>query len=284
MASGDEGMREPAFVTGRGPTACAPTETRRIACSAVIITLNEERHLGPCLDSLGWVDEIIVVDAGSTDRTRDLATRAGARVLLKEWPGYGAQKNFGLDQAQGEWLLIVDADERVSAALAQEIQAGLAERTLPLHAAYDVPRQNYFFGQWLRWGGAYPDRQIRLIRRGAARYNDLPVHERVLVDGTVGHLSGHLVHEAARTVADRVAKLNRYTDFASLETSRRRRRVRWYDLIIRPAVIFGKLYVLKQGFRDGLAGLAYCGLAGCYEFVKYAKVWERTRGADGGRP
>lgn len=269
-------------MAGRGPTASAPTEPRRFDLSAVIITLNEERHLGPCLDSLRWVGEIVVVDAGSTDRTRDLAEAAGARVLLREWPGYGAQKNFGFDQARGEWLLIVDADERVSGALAQEIQARLADETLGAHAAYDVPRQNYFFGQWLRWGGAYPDRQVRLIRRGAARYNDLPLHEQVLVDGTVGHLSGHLVHEAARTVAERLAKVNRHTDSAALETSRKRRRVRWYDLIIRPAVIFGKLYVLKQGFRDGLAGLTYCGLAGCYEFVKYAKVWERTRGPDGG--
>ena len=283
MAPKDEESPELTLVVSHERMTCEVERVDRIVVSAVIITLNEERHLGPCLDSLRWVDEIVVVDSGSTDRTRDLAKQAGARVLFKEWPGYGAQKNFGFDQARGEWVLIVDADERVSGDLAEEIQARLAKGALGVHAGYDVPRRNYFFGRWLRWAGAYPDRQIRLIRRGAARYNDLALHEHLLVDGEVGHLSGYLVHEAARTVAERLAKVNRHTDSAAIETSKKRRWVRWWDLVIRPAVIFGKLYILKQGFRDGLAGLTYCGLQGVYEFVKYAKVWERARGADGGR-
>jgi (heptosyl)LPS beta-1,4-glucosyltransferase len=258
-----------------------PGQERRAGVSAVIITLNEEHHLGPCLDSLRWVDEIVVVDAGSTDRTVDLARAAGARVFVRDWSGYGLQKNFGFEQALGEWLLVIDADERVSDALADEIRGRLAAGALAVHAAYDVPRQNYFFGRWLRWGGAFPDRQIRLIRRGRARYNSILLHEQLLVDGTVGHLSGHLVHEAARTVTDRLTKLDRYADYAAIETSKRRRRVHWWDLLLRPAVIFGKLYILKQGFRDGLAGLIYCGLASLYEFTKYAKVWERTREGDG---
>ena len=281
MAPKDEESPELTLVVSQERMTCEVERVGRIVVSAVIITLNEERHLGPCLDSLRWVDEIVVVDSGSTDRTRDLAKQAGARVLFKEWPGYGAQKNFGFDQARGEWVLIVDADERVSGDLAEEIQARLAKGALGVHAAYDVPRQNYFFGQWLRWAGAYPDRQIRLIRRGAARYNDLPLHEHLLVDGEVGHLSGYLVHEAARTVAERLAKVNRHTDSAAIETSKKRRRVRWWDLVIRPAVVFGKLYILKRGFRDGLAGLTHCGLQGVYEFVNYAKIWERARGADG---
>jgi len=260
-----------------------PPQGRGVAVSAVIITLNEERNLGPCLDSLHWVDEIVVVDAGSADRTADLARAAGARVFVRGWTGYGPQKNFALEQARGEWLLVIDADERVSDLLAEEIQGRLAGGTLDLHPAYDIPRRNYFFGQWLRWGGAYPDRQVRLIRRGAGRYNDLLLHERLLVQGKAGHLSGHLVHEAACAVTERVTKLNRYAHYAAIETSKRRRRVHWWDLMVRPAVIFGKLYIFKQGFRDGLAGLTYCGLASLGEFIKYAKVWERTREADGSR-
>ena len=251
-----------------------------VGVSAVIITLNEERHLGDCLDSLRWVDEILVVDAGSTDRTTEIARAAGARLYVREWAGYGPQKNFGFQRARGEWVLVVDADERVSVALAEEIRAGVAQGTLDRYAAYDVPRHNYFFGQWLRWGGAFPDRQIRLVRRGKGRYNDLPLHEHLLVDGTVGSLSGHLVHVAARTLADRLAKLNRYADYGAIETSKKRRRVHWWDLVARPAIIFGKLYVLKQGFRDGLAGLVYCGLASLYEFMKYVKVWEAVGGAE----
>jgi glycosyltransferase involved in cell wall biosynthesis len=281
MASKGEGLPGAGHALGPHLKDDEPGQERRVGMSAVIITLNEEHHLGPCLDSLHWVDEIVVVDAGSTDRTIALAKAAGARVWSRDWAGFGPQKNFAFDQARGEWLLVVDADERVSAALAGEIRTRLAAGTLAAHAAYDVPRRNYFFGRWLRCGGAYPDRQVRLVRRGKGRYNDLPLHEHLLVDGSVGRLSGHLVHEAGRTVADRLAKLNRYTDYAAIETLKKRRWVHWWDLLLRPAVIFGKLYILKQGFRDGLAGLIYCGLTSLYEFTKYAKVWERTREGDG---
>ena len=274
-------MRNLEYAPSQHGTGCEPTGVGRVGVSAVIITLNEERNLGACLDSLRWGDEIVVVDAGSADQTAEIARAAGAKVFVRDWAGYGPQKNFGFEQAGGEWLLVVDADERVSVALAEEIQARLGDGTLASHAAYDVERRNYFFGQWLRWGGAYPDRQIRLIRRGKGWYNDLLLHERLLVKGKVGHFSGHLVHEAARTVADRLVKLNRYSDFAALETSKKRRGVHWWDLVVRPAVIFGKLFVLKQGFRDGFAGLVYCGLASLYEFAKYAKVWERTREGGG---
>jgi len=249
--------------------------------SAIVITLDAARTLGPCLDSLGWVDEVVVVDAGSGDGTRDLARAAGARVFVREWAGYGAQKNFAFVQALGEWLLVVDADERVSGALAAEIRARLAAGTLGRYAAYDMPRRNVFFGRWLRWGGAYPDRQVRLVRRGAGRYNDLLLHERLLVEGEIGHLAGHLVHDAAPTVAARLAKLNHHSDLGALETRRTRSRVRWYDLVVRPAIIFGKRYLLKQGFRDGLPGLIYCGLEAVYEFAKYAKAWELARDAGG---
>ena len=276
MVSRGDGWRNVERAPNPHGTAYEPPAVGRVGVSAVIITSNEERHLGPCLDSLRWVDEIVVVDAGSADRTADLAKRAGARVFVRDPTGRGSQKHFGLEQALGDWFLVIDADERVSDALADEIRTRQAAGTLATHAAYDVPRRNYFFGRWLRWGGTYPDRQVRLIRRGKGRYNDLPLHEHLLVEGEVGHLSGHLVHDAARTIGDRIAKLDRYSDYAAVETLKKRRRATWWDLVIRPTVIFGKLYVLKQGFRDGLAGLVYCGLASLYEFMRYVKLWERA--------
>ncbi|MDE2058508.1 MAG: glycosyltransferase family 2 protein [candidate division NC10 bacterium] len=249
-------------------------DERTVGISALAITLNEEENIRQCLESVSWADEIVVVDAGSDDGTVNVAKAAGALVWSKDWTGFGAQKNFAFDQATGEWLLVIDADERVSAALADEILALQKAGTLSACTAYDVPRRNYFFGRWLRWGGAYPDRQIRLIRRGKGRYNDLPLHEHLLVDGTVGHLSGHLIHEAGRTVTDRVAKLNRYSDSVATETLVKCKRVAWWDLVFRPAVVFVKLYILKQGFRDGLHGLVYAGLASLYTFARYVKAWE----------
>src|SRR5574337_200995 len=262
---------------GRHGVSGEAGQAGQVGVSAIIITFNEERNLGPCLDSLRWVDEIIVVDAGSDDGTVDVARAAGALVWSRDWTGFGAQKNFAFDQARGEWLLVVDADERVSAALADEIFALQQAGRPPVHTAYDVPRQNYFFGRWLRWGGAYPDRQIRLIRRGKGRYNDLPLHEHLLVDGTVGHLSGHLIHEACRTVADRLAKLDRYSDSVAIDTLKKCTRVGWRDLAFRPGIAFVKLYILKQGFRDGLHGLVYAWLASLYTFARYVKAWELSR-------
>lgn len=244
------------------------------ALSAIVITLNEEAHLPACLASLDWVDEVVVVDAGSTDCTREIAKQAGARVFLNPWPGYGAQKNFAFTQARGDWILVVDADERISPALRDEIQELLHGGAPSAFDACAVPRRNYWLGRWLRWGGAYPDRQIRLIRRGRALYDDRVLHEHLVVEGSVGVLRGHLIHEALRGLNDRLPKLNRYTDLAAGDGLAKRSVVRWYDLLVRPLAIFLKVYALKQGFRDGVIGFIYAGLNSFAEFAKYAKMWE----------
>lgn len=245
--------------------------------SAVIITLNEEARLPACLASLDWVDDLVVVDAGSTDRTQEIARQAGARLFVNPWPGYGAQKNFAFEQARGEWILIVDADERISPALRDEIRALLHGGRPPAWDAFEVPRRNYWLGHWLRWGGAYPDRQLRLLRRGRARYDARPLHENLLVGGPVGRLRGELVHEAYRGLDERLAKVNRYTDLAAGEGLTRRKAVRWYDLLVRPVAIFLKVYVLKRGYRDGTVGFIYAGLSSFAELAKYAKMWESLR-------
>jgi glycosyltransferase involved in cell wall biosynthesis len=245
--------------------------------TAVVIALNEEAHLPACLASLDWVDELVVVDAGSTDRTQEIARHAGARLFMNPWPGYGPQKNFAFEQARGEWVLIVDADERVSPALRDEIRELLQGARPPACDAYDVPRRNYWLGHWLRWGGAYPDRQIRLVRRGRVRYNTRPLHEGLLIDGPVEALRGDLIHEAFRGLDERLPKVNRYTDLAAGETLTKRHVVRWYDFVARPLAVFLKLYVVKQGFRDGVLGFIYAGLNSFAAFAKYTKMWEQLR-------
>jgi glycosyltransferase involved in cell wall biosynthesis len=245
--------------------------------SAVIITLNEEARLPACLASLDWVDELVVVDAGSTDRTQEIARQAGARLFVNPWSGYGAQKNFAFDRARGEWILIVDADERVSRPLRDKIRQLVQGDRPPIHDAYDVPRRNYWLGHWLRWGGAYPDRQIRLVRRGRARYDARPLHENLLIDGPVGSLHADLIHEAFRGLDERLPKVNRYTDLAAGETLMKRHVVRRYDFVARPLAVFLKLYVVKQGYRDGVVGFIYAGLNSFAAFAKYAKMWEQLR-------
>lgn len=242
--------------------------------SAVVITLNEEEHLPACLESLDWADDLVVVDAGSTDRTREIAHAAGARVFVNAWQGFGAQKNFAFERARGDWILIVDADERISPGLRDEIRELLGGDAPPAFDAYAVVRRNLWLGQWLRWGGAYPDRQIRLIRRGRARYDDRPLHENLMIEGSVGVLRGHVIHEALRGLDERLPKLNRYTDLAVKEGLAKRGAIRWYDLLVRPLAIFLKVYAVKQGFRDGVMGFVYAGLNSFAEFAKYAKMWE----------
>jgi len=145
--------------------------------TALIITKNEEANITDCLASLDWAAERLVIDAESTDRTVELARAAGADVTVRPWPGFGPQKNFGMDRARSDWILIVDADERVPVLLAEEIRSLLSRWKDGDPVAYEIPRMNFYYGAWVRHGGLYPDYQIRLVRKGTAAYNDVPVHE-----------------------------------------------------------------------------------------------------------
>ncbi len=248
-----------------------------MSLSVIVITKNEERNIAACLESVRWADELVVVDACSEDRTTELARAGGATVFVRKWPGFGPQKNFGMEQARSEWLLILDADERVSASLRDEIIQCIDRWTLDAPSAYRMPRCNYFYGAWVRWGGVFPDYQIRLLRKGRARYNDAAVHENLVVEGNVGTLSTPLDHFTERRVKDHFKKFGLYTSLAAQEKGRIRVHVRPSDLLIRPLVVFVKTYLFKQGFRDGVRGLIVCAFASMYTFVKYAKLWDLTR-------
>jgi (heptosyl)LPS beta-1,4-glucosyltransferase len=253
------------------------TSHLKIGISAVVITLNEERNIVDCLASVAWADEIVVVDACSTDRTVELARRFTDRIFVRPWAGYGPQKNFGIEQATADWILIVDADERVSPELQAEIRKLIALPPNDKIAAYRVPRRNYYYGRWVRWGGVYPDYQIRLFRKEYASYNDVQIHENLLVKGNVGTLVGHLYHFTERQIEDHFRKFGTYTTLAAQEKLKQIKSVGWSDLLIRPLVITFKTYFMKQGFRDGVRGLILSVFAGMFTFVKYTKAWDLLR-------
>jgi len=248
-----------------------------VAC--VVITKNEEANIQDCLNSVRWADELVVVDAESRDKTVELARACGAKVSVRPWPGFGLQKNFGMRQALSDWILILDADERVTEELRGEVKTCLAGWRLGDPVAYRIPRRNFFYGAWVRGGGVYPDYQVRLFRRGIARYNDVAVHENLIVDGEIGTLAGHLDHYTERRIQDHFKKFGLYTTLAAQEKVKTIRTVGWTDLVFRPLVVWVKTYILKQGFHDGVNGLIVCVFASMYTFVKYAKLWNLTRGA-----
>ncbi len=251
----------------------------RPSIASVVITKNEESNIVDCLKSVQWADESIVVDAESCDKTVELARASGAKAFVRPWPGFGLQKNFGMAQTAADWILILDADERVTEELRKEVRTCLEQWRPGAPVAYRIPRRNFFYGAWVRGGGVYPDYQVRLFRRGLAQYNDVAVHENLIVDGEIGTLAGHLDHYTERRIKDHFKKFGLYTTLAAQEKAKRVRTVGWTDLVFRPLVVLVKTYVLKQGYGDGVRGLIVCVFASMYTFVKYAKLWDATRPA-----
>jgi (heptosyl)LPS beta-1,4-glucosyltransferase len=265
--------------------------------AAIVITKDEERNIAACLECLKWVDEVIVVDAESSDRTVERAKAYTPKVFVRTWPGYGPQKNFAMAQATADWILIVDADERVTDELREEILAVIGRS--PSHSpspmthcnggamgspgegtnvvAYRISRRNFYYGCWIRGAGQYPDPQLRLVRRGRGRYNDLPVHEHLEVDGLIGELHGHLDHHTHPTVLAHELKIERYSTLADQERIRTGKpEAAWYHLLVNPFWTFVKFYLLRGGFRDGLPGLIVSGFSAAHVLLKYARLWERA--------
>jgi glycosyltransferase involved in cell wall biosynthesis len=244
--------------------------------SVVVVTRNEEERRRACLESVvAWADEIVVVDAESDDKTVTIAREFTDRVVVRPWPGYAAQKNAALELATAPWVLSLDADERVSSALAAEIERILGGDG-PADG-YAVPRRNIFWGRWVRHGGLYPDWQLRLFRRGRGRFVSRAVHESVSVDGRVERLDGHLEHHSYRDVADFLARADRYATLAADEAVAAGRRARLGDLVLRPFGRFLGMYVVHGGVLDGWRGFLLASLYAYYVLIRSAKIWERTR-------
>lgn len=238
--------------------------------SVTIITHDEAANIADALASVAWADEIVVVDAHSTDGTAEIARAATPRVFVRDWPGYIEQKNFAAAQASHDWVFSMDADERVTPELAAEIRTTLEN---PVHAAYRIPRVTWYLGQWIRGTDWYPDYQTRLYDRRLAQWTGRYVHEAVTVNGSVGHLRCDLRHFAYRDMSDHLDTIDRYTTLAAQQMFEAGRRASAWQLVLHSPLAFLRNYIVKGGFRFGAAGLIVSAMNAHYVFLKYAKLW-----------
>jgi glycosyltransferase involved in cell wall biosynthesis len=243
--------------------------------SVIVITLNEEANIGECLASVAFAGEIVVVDSGSTDRTVEIAKQAGAKVVsTTDWPGFGAQKNRALDHATKTWVLSIDADERVTSQLQAEIVAAIESAPSKFNA-WDMPRRSSFCGKYMAHSGWYPDRVTRLFRRDSARFSDDIVHERVVVDGPVGHLRNDLLHATYRDLEEMLAKLDRYSTASAEAMHERGIRSSFAGAVLRGLWAFIRTYILRLGFLDGRMGFVLAVSIAETTYYKYLKLWLR---------
>jgi len=257
--------------------------------TVTVITHNESSHIAAALESVSWADEIIVIDSHSTDGTIELARRFATRVEERDWAGYGAQKNYAADRASHDWILSIDADERVTSELAEEIRGVM--RRGPIPPGYLVTRVAHYLGRWIRSTDWYPDYHLRLYDRRAARWSERKVHESVEVDGVakggkrLPRLRGELRHYPYRNMSDHLRKIDTYTTLAAEQWDTEGRRVTALQAMVYPRLAFFRNYILRRGFRDGQIGLLVSLLNSHYVFLKYAKLlelqWRRSRTESG---
>jgi glycosyltransferase involved in cell wall biosynthesis len=260
--------------------ACPPTNPMnpdpKMKCgiSISIITLNEEANIQECLESIKWGDEIVVVDGGSSDRTVEIARTFTGSVLVNPWPGYAVQKQVALDHCHSEWVLSLDADERVTPELREEVMAVISH-----HTPYDgffIGRRSYFMNKWIRYCGWYPGYQLRLFRKSKSRVSQSRVHEGFLVEGLVGILNHDIVHYSHPTLSDSIHKMNRYTSLEALDRIKRKK-VFWYHFVFHPTSAFLFKYIRQKGYLDGMEGFLLCWISAFYKMVVYMKLWRLQR-------
>jgi glycosyltransferase involved in cell wall biosynthesis len=240
--------------------------------SVTIITKNEAADIEAALTSVAWADEIVVVDSQSSDDTVAIARRFTSRIIVREWPGYVDQKNFAAASASHDWILSLDADERVTSDLAREIQ-GLLTRT-PAQAGFRIPRVTWHLGRWMRTTDWYPDYQLRLYDRRTAEWTGRYVHEAVTVRGAVGQLRGEIQHYAYRDISDHLETIDRYTTYAARQMHEAGRRAGLLQIAAHPWLAFLRNYIAHGGIRDGIPGFIVSALNAYYVLLKFAKLWE----------
>jgi glycosyltransferase involved in cell wall biosynthesis len=245
--------------------------------SACIITFNEAQRIEECLRSVSFCDEIVVVDSHSQDATRALAAGLGARVIERDWPGYRSQKQFAVDAARHDWVLCLDADERVSDELRAHIMSVRAQRFAG-RAGYSVARITDYFGRFLRHGNAYPDRLVRLFDRRCGGWCGLEIHENTKVSGRVGRLRGQLKHYPYRSFGEHLERMQRYADLMAQALYQRGRRCGLMRVLFNPQWRFVRGYLLRLGFLDGWRGLVFALVEASYVRRKYLALYLLSRG------
>jgi glycosyltransferase involved in cell wall biosynthesis len=241
--------------------------------SVVVITLNEADRISALLQSAAFADEVIVVDSGSTDGTQEICSAGGARVITHPWQGFAAQKQYAMNLASFEWILNLDADERISDPLAAEIQEAIQRAPSEIRG-FSMPRLSRYLGAWIRHGGWYPDRKIRLIRKGSGQWKGSGLHEKLEVSGKIHPLSKPILHEVYRNISDQVKTIDRYSDVYAEEHPAAGA---WFAAagIFHALGKFAECYLWKLGFLDGAAGLVIAMNSAWFVFLRHAKVWEK---------
>ncbi|MFW2331871.1 MAG: glycosyltransferase family 2 protein [Nitrospinota bacterium] len=249
----------------------------RTACklSAVVICLNEEEKIGDCLDSLSFADEIVVIDSGSSDQTVSIVENKGARLIYNRWRGYVDQKNFGVAKATGDWILILDADERISESLKSEIISVLKN---PTADGFSIPRLVWYLNRWIRYSGWYPARKIRLFKKDKGIHTgDDQLHEKVIVNGKVKQLNHDIYHLSFNNISAHLDTLNRFTEISANSRFESGKSTSVTSIFTRPIFTFLKSYFIKFGFRDGVAGFIIGSLSAYHVFCKYLKIKEKFK-------
>ncbi|MGM0370289.1 MAG: glycosyltransferase family 2 protein [Bacillota bacterium] len=239
---------------------------------ALVLTYNEEDNISDCLESLDWIEDVVVVDSYSGDNTVELAKEYTTEVYQREFDDFASQRNFGLEQLATEWVLVVDADERVTPELAEEITDRLED---PQSDAYQIPRKNYFLGEWIQYCGWYPDYTLRLFKVEDNSYSGL-VHEGLEIEGRVDNLNSPLIHYTYRNLEHYLTKINHYTTLDAQKKYNAGVTKGVLYILLRPVLEFIKKYILKKGFLLGMPGLILAILSSYYQFLKYAKLWEKN--------
>lgn len=241
-----------------------------VKLSVIIITKNEEENIRNCLESVKWADEIVIVDSLSKDKTVEIAKEYTNKIFQKKWAGYGRQKNLALEKATGDWVLNIDADERVTKELAQEIKGAIQKKE---YDGYYIPNKAYFLGKWIKHSGWYPDHHLRLFKKEKGRFDERMVHEAAEVEGKKGYLKGVIEHFTAKSIGEYLRRLDKY---ARLTIEERGGRASWHQVFFYPPFTFFKMYIMKRGFLEGIHGLILALCHSYYTFSKYARLWERS--------
>jgi glycosyltransferase involved in cell wall biosynthesis len=248
--------------------------------SATIITFNEESNIKAACESVAWADEIVVVDSDSTDATREIAAGCGARVIINSWPGFGAQKQFAVEQAKHDWIFSLDADERVSDGLKNSIDSLRKTPEAEIADGYEIARRTYYQQRWIRGGGWYPDRQLRLFKKGKGHWKQRHIHESVMMNpgARVDTLTGDLLHYTSQDAAHHHRMIGeRYAPLAARQMFEEGRRTSILGVASAGPAAFIRSWILKGGVRDGFAGFTIATFAAHHAFLKHLMLWEKQR-------